>query len=117
MGFRDYLDGLDEKGLLKKVDVEVSKKLEISGILKEMEPTPVMFNNVKESEFRVVGNVFCTKDVIASYFNVTPSDLIPILSRAILESSEPDVIKNAPCQEVVEPNVDLDNIPILYHLH
>jgi len=115
MGFRDYLDGLDEKGLLKKVDVEVSKKLEISGILKEMEPTPVMFNNVKESEFRVVGNVFCTKDVIASYFNVTPSDLIPILSRAILESSEPDVIKNAPCQEVVEPNVDLDNIPILYH--
>ncbi len=115
MGFRDYLDGLDEKGLLKKVDVEVSKKLEISGILKEMEPTPVMFNNVKESEFRVVGNVFCTKDVIASYFNVTPSDLIPMLSRAILECSEPDVVKNAPCQEVIEPNVDLDNIPILYH--
>jgi UbiD family decarboxylase len=115
MGFRDYLESLDEKGLLKKVDVEVSKKLEISGILKEMEPTPLMFNNVKESNFRVVGNVFCTKNVIASYFNVTPSDLIPMLSRAILESSEPEVIKNAPCQEIIEPNVDLDKIPILYH--
>ncbi|MHA1318615.1 MAG: UbiD family decarboxylase [Promethearchaeota archaeon] len=115
MGLRNYLEGLDEKGLLKKVDVEVSKKLEISGILKEMEPTPVMFNNVKESDFRVVGNVFCTKNVIASYFNVTPTDLIPMLSRAILESSEPDVIKNAPCQEVIEPNVDLDKIPILHH--
>jgi len=115
MGFRDYLDGLDENGLLKKVDIEVSRKLEISGILKEMEPTPVMFNNVKESEYRVVGNTFCTKDVIASYFNVTPSDLIPMLSRAILESSEPEVIKNAPCQEVVEPDVDLDKIPILFH--
>ncbi len=115
MGFRDYLENLDEKGLLKKVDVEVSKKLEISGILKEMEPTPVMFNNVKESDFRVVGNAFCTKDVIASYFNVTPSDLIPMLSRAILESSEPEVIKSAPCQEVIESNVDLDKIPILYH--
>ena len=115
MGFRDYLESLDEKGLLKKVDVEVSKKLEISGILKEMEPTPVMFNNVKESDFRVVGNTFCTKDVIASYFNVTPSDLIPMLSRAIMESSEPEVIKNAPCQEIVEPNVDIDKIPILYH--
>jgi UbiD family decarboxylase len=115
MGFRNYLEGLDEKGLLKKVDVEVSKKLEISGILKEMEPTPVMFNNVKESEFRVVGNVFFTKNVIASYFNVTPTDLIPMLSRAILESSEPEVIKNAPCQEVIEPNVDLDKIPILHH--
>ncbi|MHA1487033.1 MAG: UbiD family decarboxylase [Promethearchaeota archaeon] len=115
MGLRDYLNGLDEKGLLKKVDVEVSKKLEISGVLKEMEPTPVMFNNVKESDFRVVGNLFCTKNVIASYFNVTPSDLIPMLSRAILESSEPKVIKNAPCQEIIEPNVDLDKIPILYH--
>ena len=115
MGLRNYLEGLDEKGLLKKVDVEVSKKLEISGILKEMEPTPVMFNNVKESDFRVVGNVFCTKNVIASYFNVTPTDLIPMLSRAILESSEPEVIKNAPCQEVIEPNVDLDKIPILHH--
>ena len=115
MGLRDYLNGLDEKGLLKKIDVEVSKKLEISGILKEMEPTPLMFNSVKESDFRVVGNVFCTKDVIASYFNVTPSDLIPMLSRAILESSDPEVIKNAPCQEIIEPNVDLDKIPILYH--
>ncbi|HUW90464.1 MAG TPA: UbiD family decarboxylase [Candidatus Nanopelagicaceae bacterium] len=115
MGFRDYLEGLDNKGLLEKVDVEVSKKLEISGILKEMEPTPVMFNNVKESDFRVVGNVFCTKNVIASYFNLTPSDLIPMLSRAILESSEPEVIKNAPCQEIIEPDVDLDKIPILYH--
>jgi len=115
MGLRDYLNGLDEKGLLKKVDVEVSKKLEISGVLKEMEPTPVMFNNVKESDFRVVGNLFCTKNVIASYFNVTPSNLIPMLSRAILESSEPKVIKNAPCQEIIEPNVDLDKIPILYH--
>ena len=47
MGFREYLDDIDKKGLLKKVDVEVSKKLEISGILKKMEPTPVMFNNVK----------------------------------------------------------------------
>ena len=115
MGLRNYLEGLDEKGLLKKVDVEVSKKLEISGILKEMEPTPVMFNNVKESDFRVVGNVFCTKNVIASYFNVTPTDLIPMLSRAILENSEPEVIKNAPCQEIIEPNVDLDKIPILHH--
>ncbi len=115
MGFRDYLESLDEKGLLKKVDIEVTKKLEISGILKEMEPIPVMFNKVKESDFRVVGNVFCTKNVIASYFNVSPTDLIPMLSRAILESSEPEVIRNAPCQEIIEPNVDLDKIPILYH--
>ncbi|HEC38877.1 MAG TPA: UbiD family decarboxylase, partial [bacterium] len=57
MGFREYINQIDEKGSLQKVDLEVSKKLEISGILKEMEPTPVLFNKVKESEFRVAGNI------------------------------------------------------------
>ena len=115
MGFREYLKKIDEEGLLRKVDVEVSKKLEISGILKEIEPTPVMFNNVKESEFRVVGNMICTKDVIASYFGATASDLIPMLSKAIKDPSEPEVITKAPCQEVVESSVDLDKLPILFH--
>ncbi len=115
MGFRKYINQIDEKGLLRKIDVEVSKKLEISGILKEIEPTPVMFNNVKESEFRVVGNIFCTKNVIASYFGVTPVNLIPMLSKAISERSEPEIVSNAPCQEVIESNVDLDKLPILFH--
>ena len=115
MGFREHVNEIDEKGLLRKVDVEVSKKLEISGILKEMEPTPILFNNVKESDFRVVGNVFCTKDAIASYFGVSPADLIPMLSKAIEERSEPETLSNAPCQEVIESVVDLDKIPILFH--
>ena len=115
MGFRDYLKKIQEDGALREVDVEVSKRLEISGILKEMEPTPVMFNNVKESEFRVVGNLICTKDVIASYFGVSAEDLIPMLSKAISEHSEPEIISKAPCQEIIEINIDLDKLPILFH--
>ena len=115
MGFREYINKIDKEGILQKVDVEVSKKLEISGILKEIEPTPVIFNNIKESEYRVVGNVFCTKNVIASYFGVTPADLIPMLSQAISERSEPEIVSNAPCQEVIESSTDLDKIPILLH--
>ncbi|MFX0058971.1 MAG: UbiD family decarboxylase [Candidatus Hodarchaeota archaeon] len=115
MGFREYLKKIDELGLLRKVDVEVSKKLEISGILKEMEPTQVIFNNIKESRYRVAGNIFCTKDVIASYFGVSPSDLIPMLSRAINDRSEPGIVSKAPCQEIIESGVDLDKLPILFH--
>jgi len=115
MGFRECLEKIDEKGLLQRVDVEVSKRLEISGILKEIEPTRVIFNNVKESEFRVAGNMFCTKDAIAEYFGATPADLIPMLSRAISERSNPEMVSSAPCQEVVESSVDLDKLPILYH--
>jgi len=115
MGFRDYLNKIDGEGQLRKVDIEVSKRLEIAGILKEMEPTPVLFNSIKESDFRVVGNVFCTKNVIASYFGVNPADLIPMLSKAINERSAPEIISTAPCQEVIESTVDLDKIPILHH--
>ncbi|MHA1985349.1 MAG: UbiD family decarboxylase [Promethearchaeota archaeon] len=115
MGFREYINKIKEDGTLRNVDVEVSKKLEIAGVLKEMEPTPIIFNNVKESNFRVAGNVFCTKDVIASYFGVVPADLIPMLSKAIEERSEPEIVSQAPCQEVVESNIDLDKIPILFH--
>ena len=115
MTFRDYIEKIDEKKILRKVDIEVSKKLEISGILKEIEPTPVIFNKVKESQYRVIGNLFCTKDIIASYFGVNPSDLIPMLSKAISERSEPKTTTNAPCQDIIEPIVDLDKLPILFH--
>ena len=37
MGFRECINQIDEKGLLRNVNIEVSKKLEISGILKEIE--------------------------------------------------------------------------------
>jgi UbiD family decarboxylase len=115
MGFREYLNQIRKNGLLKELSVEVSKKLEISGVLKKMEPTPVIFNNIIESAFRVAGNLFCTKDSIASYFGVTPQDLIPMLSKAIKERTEPETISNAPCQEVVMSEVDIDKIPILFH--
>ena len=106
MGFREYLEKIDKKRDLQKVDVEVSKKLEISGILKEIEPIPTIFNNIKESEFRVIGNMFCTKNVVAEYFGVKTADLIPTLSKAISEHSEPEKVTEAPCQEVIESSVD-----------
>ncbi len=115
MGFREHIKKLEEEGILRKVDIEVSKNLEISGILKEIEPTPVMFNKIKDNKFKVIGNLFCTKQSIASYFNTTPSNLIPLLTKAIDNHSEPETITNALSQEVIGTNIDLDNLPILTH--
>ena len=36
MGFREYINQIDKEGILQKINVEVSKKLEIPGILKEI---------------------------------------------------------------------------------
>lgn len=115
MGFREYIEKIDSANLLKKVNVEVSTNYEIAGILKASEPTTVLFNNVKESDFRVIGNLFCTKEAISSYFGASPSDLIPMISKAIDNRSKPEIISKAPNQEVVQDTVDLDKIPILKH--
>ena len=115
MGFREYLEKIESTNILRKVDVEVSIEYEIAGILKASEPTPVLFNAVKESDFKVVGNLFCTKEAIASYFGASPSDLIPMITKAIDKRSKPEIISKAPSQEVIEETVDLDKLPILKH--
>ena len=61
MSLRDYLKKLDEGGRLLHVVGPISKSYEIAGVLKKAEPEAVLFEHVKESEFRVVGNLFGSK--------------------------------------------------------
>ncbi len=115
MNFREYLSLARKEGILKEVNVPVSKNLEMAAILKKMEPTPVLFNNVKDSEFKVVGNLFGTKDVMARALGVKRDELIGLLARTIDERSPPELVKDAPCQEVTMEPPDLSKLPILKH--
>jgi 2,5-furandicarboxylate decarboxylase 1 len=115
MILEDYVKVLAQRGNLTTVKKEISKEYEIAGVLKELEPTPVLFERVKESEFRVAGNLFCTKNQIAEYFGIETEQIIPTLTSAIEKRSPPEETTSAPCQEVVESSVDLDRLPILLH--
>ena len=115
MSLRKTIDRLKERGSLIQVTEPVSKTLEIAGVLKGLEPTPVLFENVNESRFGVAGNLFCSKASFADYFGIRVSDIIPALARAIEDRSPPEVIDNAPCQEVFISDPDLDQLPILKH--
>ena len=110
-----YIEKLEQSGRLTVVKSEISKNLEIAGVLKSLEPAPVLFENVKEVDFRVAGNLFCTKKQIADYFDIETEDIIPTLTKAIEQRSEPEVVDNAPCQEVVRDCVNLNELPILLH--
>ena len=46
MGFRDYIKKISDEGKLKKIKEETSKKLETSGILKSLEPVPILFEKI-----------------------------------------------------------------------
>jgi 2,5-furandicarboxylate decarboxylase 1 len=110
-----YIENLQHNGNIITIVKNISKNLEIAGVLKSLEPQPVLFENIKESEFRVTGNLFCNKTQIADYFEITNEQIIPTLTKAIEERSKPEQIDKAPCQEVVEDQVDLDKLPILVH--
>ena len=115
MSFRSHLQKLAERGLLVEVNAPISREYEIAGVLKQLEPKPVLFSQVKESRFRVAGNLFTSKAAFADYFGVSTKDIIPLLSDAIDHRSQPEVIEHAACQDVVDLAPDLDRLPILLH--
>jgi 2,5-furandicarboxylate decarboxylase 1 len=115
MGFRDFLEKLDKNSRLVKIKEPVSKKLEASAILSELNDKPVLFEKVKESQFRVAGNICISKEAFASYFDTNPDQLVKKFVVAIEKPTKPEVVQSGICQEVVEDTVDLDALPILLH--
>jgi UbiD family decarboxylase len=115
MILENYIKKLSKENKIERFDKKISRSLEIAGVLKALEPTPAIFEKVKESEFRVAGNLFCTKEQIAGYFGIKTEDIIPTLTNAIENRSPPEAMKDAPCQEVIRDSVNLDDIPILVH--
>src|SRR5512136_3143197 len=112
MSLREYLRKLDARGDLIKVSAPISKTYEVAGVLKRLEPKPVLFECVKESPFRVMGNLFCDKASFADYFGIRVNEIIPFLARAIDQRRPGEVVTSAPCQEVVVGDPDLDALPI-----
>ena len=115
MSFRKHLDKLEGQGKLVKISAPISSEYEIAGVLKKLEPAPVLFENIRDSRFRVAGNLFPGKAAFADYFNISPTEIIPLLGRAIAQRSPCPVVEDAPCQEVIIDNPDLDELPILRH--
>jgi len=115
MTLRAFLERHQRDHTLAVVSNPISKKLDIAAVLHQVEPRPVLFANVKESSFRVAGNLFCTKQEFAAAFELQPSQLIPAMMRSIDQRSAPAVIDRAPCQDVVNLSPDLDELPILFH--
>lgn len=115
MTFRSYLQQIHDQGEFITVRTPISKDYEIAGVLKKLEPRSVLFENVIDTPFRVAGNMFCSKATFATYFDIQNHDIIPKLSRAIDERSPCEVTEQAPCQDVVLTEPDLNRLPILRH--
>ena len=115
MPLREYLRRLEDSKRLLRIREPISKTLEIAGLLKKVEPATAFFEHVRESAFPVIGNLFCSKMAFADYFGIPVSQIIPALTAAIENHSPCEVVAEAPCQEVVIEQPDLDLLPLLFH--
>ncbi len=115
MDTRDFIGLLRGKGELVEIEKEVDANLEIAGIIKKLDGRPVLFGKVKGHPYRVVSGVAAQRKYFALGLGIPEGDILGTMARAAEKPSQYGVVKKAPCQEVVERNVDLDGLPILKH--
>jgi 2,5-furandicarboxylate decarboxylase 1 len=116
MNLREFLKKLEEEGKLFRIKKEVSTEYEIANVINTLCEQPVIFEKVKDYDFPVFGGITSSRDVIAEGLGTTKEKLLFKLVDALRNPKEPEIISNAPCQEVVEEEPDLDKLPILMHL-
>jgi len=138
---RDFIAQLEDKGLLKRISVEVDPYLEITEICDrtlKLQGPALLFENVKNSSVPVLANLFGTPERVAMGMGEESIEALREVGKLLAFLKEPDPpkglkdawekmpifkqvlnmapkeIKKAPCQEVVfeKENVDLTSIPI-----
>jgi len=118
MNLREFLNNLEQNGELVRITKEVSHQYEVANIMNTLRETPAIFENVKGFDFPVFGGITSNRDVIAKALNTTKEGLLLKLVDSLRDPKEPEMLSEAPCQEVVIKGneVDLDKIPMLVHL-
>ena len=138
---REFIEELERRGLLKRIRAEVDCELEITEItdrvskMEGRQNVALLFENVRGYDMPVLMNAFGSYERMALALGVEKLDdiaeeireilripyvslqnkfsvvtLLPMAKKAI---NFPKYVKNAPCQEVVMDEPNLDKIPIL----
>jgi 2,5-furandicarboxylate decarboxylase 1 len=115
MGLRNFVSELEKNGELTKITKPVSTEYEIAGIIAALGEKPVIFENVKESSIPVVAGLVSSKELICRSMGITKEQLLPKLLDALEHPVAPKMAQNAPCQEVVEADIDLTKLPIMHY--
>ena len=116
MNLRDFLAKLEQDGELNRVSGEISTEYELANVLYSLGEQPTIFENVKGYDYPIFGGITSSRDIIAKALDTTKEELLIKLVNALREPKEPPIMENAPCQEIVINEPDLDKLPFLMHL-
>ena len=111
---RGYLDILTKKGELAIVKKKVSTKFEIAAVTAKMDGSKaLLFENVKDSKFRIVSNLVGTRKRFAYAIGATENKIHEKVISAIKHASKPKIIKKPKFAE--NQSRDLFTLPIVTH--
>lgn len=116
MKLRPFLQKLEEDGDLIRIKKQVSHEYEIANVMNSLGEKPVIFENVRGFSIPVFGGICAHRETIAKGIGTTKERILQQLVKALKNPIEPQIVENAPCQEIVIKNVDLDKLPLLMHL-
>jgi 2,5-furandicarboxylate decarboxylase 1 len=115
---RSYLVYLDQRGELATIDKSVDPRYEISAYVRassDVAGPAFVFNDVKDSDMRVAGGLFCSTSKVLHALEVNEHvEAVHRFMRAIENPVEPVIVDDGPCQEIVltGDDVDLTMLPI-----
>ena len=113
---RDFLAELDGSRDLIHIRKEVSTLYEVAAVLSRLDGKSLLFENVREAkDYRIASGVCGTRELLARAVGIEPGGLLPRVLDSIEDPRPFKVVDRAPCQEVVEDEVDLAKIPVLTH--
>lgn len=80
---RDFLDKLLEEFKIIKIEGEISTKYEVAKVLREHPKDAIIFENVKESDMKIISGICNTRDKIARGIGVE----IPEITKKIMDAT------------------------------
>lgn len=117
MSFRQFIEYAAAAGDLTSIDLSVDTTYEVANVAHALEGRVVLFNQILDYPgWRICSGVCSDRRYFSAALGVPVPDLLHHLADAIAHPVEPPVVDVAPCQEVVIENVDLNRLPILFHL-
>jgi len=116
VNLREFIAQTRDRGWLVTVEDEADPNLEMARILNAHDGQPVLFTRVKNWPYPIVAGVCSDRAYFALALGVPPERLLFALAEAVAHPVSPPLVDTAPCQEVIEPKVDLTALPILHHL-
>lgn len=115
MDLRETIAELQRAGDLVTVEREVNPNLEMARVIRALDDRAVLFRNVKGAKGAVVANLCARREYLARVLDTSSQRLLFTLARALAAPVEPPLVGHAPCQQVIEADVNLDRLPILMH--